>query len=293
MLVYGGGEGILNSLINKLPLELHIPGYSFCGPGTKLEKRLSRGDQGINPLDSYCKEHDIAYSQNKSLKERHKADRVLEEAAWNRFKTKDTPFGEKVAAWAVTTTMKAKRKFGLGVKKSGNGISVKSKSKRKAKLITFNGGFINKIKRAILRKNKKKDVSERQLIKNSLIAAKRIITSVGSKKNIKIPRVIPIPTTTKEGGVIPFLLPIFAGLSALGSLAGGAAGVAKVIHDAGATKKQFEEGVRHNKKMEIIAQTKKGEALYLKPYKKGGSALYFKRTAKNRNSRTSRHHRKN
>jgi hypothetical protein len=34
------GGGFVNSLINKLPFELHIPGYNFCGPGTKLEERL-------------------------------------------------------------------------------------------------------------------------------------------------------------------------------------------------------------------------------------------------------------
>lgn len=27
-----GGEGLVNSLINKLPIELHIPTYEFCGP---------------------------------------------------------------------------------------------------------------------------------------------------------------------------------------------------------------------------------------------------------------------
>jgi hypothetical protein len=44
------GRGILNSVINKLPVELHIPGYNYCGPGTKLSKRLSRGDKGVNDL---------------------------------------------------------------------------------------------------------------------------------------------------------------------------------------------------------------------------------------------------
>ena len=51
------GKGLLNKVINKLPVELHILGYQYCGPGTKLRKRLSRGDPGINPLDTACKEH--------------------------------------------------------------------------------------------------------------------------------------------------------------------------------------------------------------------------------------------
>jgi len=28
------GRGIINSLINSLPFEAHVPGYQFCGPGT-------------------------------------------------------------------------------------------------------------------------------------------------------------------------------------------------------------------------------------------------------------------
>jgi hypothetical protein len=110
------GEGIVNSLINKLPFELHIPTYQFCGPGTKLEKRLQRGDRGINKLDSFCRDHDISYSKHKSLEERHKADQILENKAWERVKSKDAGLGEKVAAWFVTTTMKAKRKVGMGVR---------------------------------------------------------------------------------------------------------------------------------------------------------------------------------
>ncbi|XP_058986227.1 uncharacterized protein LOC131806273 [Musca domestica] len=78
------GGGLVNKLINSLPVELHLPGYQFCGPGTKLEKRIQRGDQGINPLDAACRAHDIAYSQNKDIEQRHIADRELTERAWER-----------------------------------------------------------------------------------------------------------------------------------------------------------------------------------------------------------------
>ncbi|KAF0746881.1 MULE domain-containing protein [Aphis craccivora] len=50
-----------------------------CGPGTKLNKRLARGDK-----------------------------------AWERFKSKDFGLKEKAVAWGVTTAMKAKRKVGGG-----------------------------------------------------------------------------------------------------------------------------------------------------------------------------------
>jgi hypothetical protein len=39
--------------------ELHLPGYNYCGPFTKLDKRLAKGDERINKLDAGCKEHDI------------------------------------------------------------------------------------------------------------------------------------------------------------------------------------------------------------------------------------------
>jgi len=70
------GCGFLNHAINALSIELHIPGYQFCGPGTYLEKRLARGDRGINPLDAACREHDIAYLQSKNFTKRHVADKI-------------------------------------------------------------------------------------------------------------------------------------------------------------------------------------------------------------------------
>ena len=27
------GQGLVNTVIDKLPFELHLPGYRFCGPG--------------------------------------------------------------------------------------------------------------------------------------------------------------------------------------------------------------------------------------------------------------------
>jgi len=36
------GGGLVDKLFNTLPFEAHISGYHFCGPGTKLQKRLER-----------------------------------------------------------------------------------------------------------------------------------------------------------------------------------------------------------------------------------------------------------
>lgn len=116
------GSGIVSSVINKaidlLPFEAHLLGYNYCGPKTKLEKRLAWGDKGINGLDEACKIHDIAYSKYKDSARYSQADQELVEHACRRFKASDSSFGEKAVTWAVTTTMKAKTNFGGG--KRGN-----------------------------------------------------------------------------------------------------------------------------------------------------------------------------
>lgn len=131
------GSGLISTVINKaidaLPIELHLPGgYRYCGPGTRLEERLARGDPGINELDESCKVHDIAYSLHKDNYNRKLADQRLAESAWKRFKSSNASLGEKAAAWAVTTTMKAKSKLGGGNKR-GNGLKLKKREVKKRK----------------------------------------------------------------------------------------------------------------------------------------------------------------
>lgn len=111
------GGGLVNTLINNLPFELHLPGYNYCGPGTRLHKRLARGDKGINQLDEYCKNHDIAYNNSRSLKDRHKADLVLMKMAKTRSSASNSSRGEKIAANLVNKVMLAKVSSGAGLKK--------------------------------------------------------------------------------------------------------------------------------------------------------------------------------
>ena len=58
------------------------------------------------------------------------------------------------------------------------------------------------------------------------------------------PRILPI--SDKIGGALPYLIPLFAGLSATGALAAGAAGVAKAANDARSAREQLKENKRHN-----------------------------------------------
>lgn len=251
--VGGGSGGFINSLINKLPIELHLPGYNFCGPGTKLHNRLARGDKGVNLLDEACREHDISYSQNKELNHRHQADNVLLNKAWERVLSNNSSLGEKANAYLVLNAMKAKLKLGMSLRKV-----VK---KKKVHLRNVIKDVRKMVKLA-------KPTNDQNAIAIALKASKKLIKSSG--KRLKLPRVIPVPK--KIGGILP-LIPIFAGLSALGALSGGAAGIAKAVNDAKSSKKQLNESERHNKLMEAIAL--KGRGLYLQPYKKG-FGLYLK-----------------
>ncbi|CAH3176464.1 unnamed protein product [Porites lobata] len=88
-------------------IEFHLPGYNYAGPGTKLAKRLKRGDKGINRLDDIALHHDIAYSKAKNLQDKWKADDVMIKAI-DRLPGKKT-MTEKV----VKKIMQAKRKLKL------------------------------------------------------------------------------------------------------------------------------------------------------------------------------------
>lgn len=256
VLTFKRGGGLLNKVINSLPFEAHIPGgYKFCGPGTKLEKRLARKDEGINPLDNYCKDHDIAYAQSEDLSKRHIADKLLAERAWSRVSASDAKLGEKIAAFAVTSAMKAKVKLGAGHTSSKKSKAQKNKRKniirRKIKKVNLRDAIL--AAKNVLKNNKSKEV--KVLVPAALKAARKAVK--GSKKEqIKKPRIIPIP---KSGGALPLLLPLFAGLSAIGSLAGGAASIYKAINEVKKANKEKMSDVKIHK----------GKGLYLRPYKQG------------------------
>jgi hypothetical protein len=77
------GKGFVSDTLNIKGIpELLIPGYQCCVPFTKLDERLARGDEGINPLDAGYKEHDIAYRDNKDLENRIKSYKELEHKHW-------------------------------------------------------------------------------------------------------------------------------------------------------------------------------------------------------------------
>ncbi|KYM98253.1 hypothetical protein ALC62_11040 [Cyphomyrmex costatus] len=83
------------------------------------------------------------------------------------------------------------------------------------------------------------------------------------------------------------MLPILPMLGALGSLIGGAAGVAKAVNDSKAARRQLEELQRHDRAMEqgrglYLAPYRYGRGLYLGPYKRGQGMKRKKKTSKKR-----------
>lgn len=285
------GCGFINKIIDKLPFELHVPSYQYCGPGTKLEERLKRGDPGINPLDAACKQHDISYSKDSDTTKRDSADKILQKEAMKRVFAKNSTLGERATALAVAAAMKAKRKLtklGTGMRKNicaGKRKKTTKKRKKKEKKQ-------KKVKKSKKKKKnvKKKNITFASLIKTAKVAMKKsnpqtiesaievAVDSINKSKNGKRmtapPRIIKTPSIS--GGVLP-LIPIFAGLSALGSIVGTTTGIIRSINAYKDGQKQLEENKRHNQKMEAIAI---GNGFFLHPYKRG-RGYFLKPQAKN------------
>ena len=102
------GRGLdVQKWLAKTRIEFHWPGYQYMGPGTHLEKRLKRGDPGINRLDRIAKQHDIDYSRARSHQDKWNADDKMIRAITNLpgKKTWTEAFVKKI--------MQAKRKLKL------------------------------------------------------------------------------------------------------------------------------------------------------------------------------------
>ena len=104
--MHGGGLDVQKWLA-KTGIEFHWPVYQYMGPGTHLEKRLRRGDPGINRLDRIAKQHDIDYSRARSHQDKWNADDKMIRAITNLpgKKTWTEAFVKKI--------MQAKRKLKL------------------------------------------------------------------------------------------------------------------------------------------------------------------------------------
>ena len=102
------GRGVdVQKWLGKTGIEFHWPGYQYMGPGTKLAKRLKRGDPGINRLDKIAKQHDIDYSKAKNLRDKWKADTKMIKAI------DKLPGSKTMTEKIVKRIMQAKKKLKL------------------------------------------------------------------------------------------------------------------------------------------------------------------------------------
>ena len=70
-------ESFLDTLVNKLPFEMHFPGHNFTGPRSKLYKRLNPNGTPkewsipISRVDNAAYHHDLCYSKHDDTKTRN------------------------------------------------------------------------------------------------------------------------------------------------------------------------------------------------------------------------------
>ena len=115
------GGSILNKMINSLPVEIHLPGHNFTGPGTKLNKRLNpdltpkKWSKPINRVDKAAYNHDICYLKN--------TDTVTRNAVCDKNMLKELKgiynptIRERMERGLVSSLIGTKARFGWGLNK--------------------------------------------------------------------------------------------------------------------------------------------------------------------------------
>lgn len=64
------GKGIINNVITRLPVPLHLPGgYNYADPETHLELNLEKGFKPKSKLEKAAMHHNIAYSKSKCARQ--------------------------------------------------------------------------------------------------------------------------------------------------------------------------------------------------------------------------------
>ena len=113
------GGSISNKMINNLPVEMHLLGHNFTGPGTKLNKRLNTDltpkewSKPINRIDKASYHHDICYLKNNDTATRNN---VCDKNMLNEMKNIYNPtLRERMERGLVSTLIGTKKRFGWGL----------------------------------------------------------------------------------------------------------------------------------------------------------------------------------
>jgi len=134
-----GGDlvGSLNSVTKNIKLpwarfpgELHLPGHSFTGPGTRLDLRLNPDgapktfSKPVDRVDSAALRHDLAYAQYPDTASRNVADREMVDEL---NKIPNPTFRERVERAIVKPILATKANLGLGLASSDSKSDLKVK----------------------------------------------------------------------------------------------------------------------------------------------------------------------
>ena len=112
------GGNFLNTLVNKLPFEMHLPWHNFTGPGTILYKKLNpdwtpkEWSKPINRVDIAAYHHDLCYSKHDATKTR---DEVCDKTMLGELSGIVNPtLRERIDKAIIWKLINAKVNFGLG-----------------------------------------------------------------------------------------------------------------------------------------------------------------------------------
>jgi hypothetical protein len=104
----------------KFPVEMHLKGHSFTGPGTRLDQRLNPDgtpkdwSKPINRVDNAAYIHDLVYDRYSDTASRNVADRAM----INELNNISNPsVRERIERAVVKPILSAKSSLGLGLKK--------------------------------------------------------------------------------------------------------------------------------------------------------------------------------
>ena len=143
------GGSLLNKFINNLPVEMHLPGHNFTGPGTKLKKRLNpdltpkKWSKPINRVDKAAYHHDVCYLKND--------DTATRNAVYDKNMLKELEgiynptLRQRLDKSIVSKLIGTKVKFGMGVKKKDLAEELHKPIRRKFKKRRVLVGGIDRI----------------------------------------------------------------------------------------------------------------------------------------------------
>lgn len=122
-----GGDLVssLNKITSKIKLpwatfpgEMHLPGHSFTGPGTRLDLRLNPDgsfkdwSKPVDRVDNAAYHHDLAYAEYSDTANRNVADGVMVAELNN---IENPTLRERAERAVVIPVIASKAAFGLGI----------------------------------------------------------------------------------------------------------------------------------------------------------------------------------